>query len=57
MTVLEQEEDTAVEPTGTVLADAMPLPDPVRNAQGRSYATGRRKDAVARVPARSRPRR
>ena len=49
MTVLEQEEDTAVEPTGTVLTEAMPLPDPVRDAQGRSYATGRRKDAVARV--------
>ena len=57
MTALEQEEDTAVEPTGRVLVDAMPLPDPVRDAQGRSYAAGRRKDAVARVPARSRPRR
>lgn len=26
-----------------------PLPEPVRDAQGRSYATGKRKDAVARV--------
>jgi small subunit ribosomal protein S9 len=26
-----------------------PLPEPKRDAQGRSYATGRRKDAVARV--------
>ena len=29
--------------------DAVAVPEPVRDAQGRSYATGRRKDAVARV--------
>ncbi len=38
--------DAAVE--GEVVATEA-LPEPVRDAQGRSYATGKRKDAVARV--------
>ena len=33
---------------GTVAAEA-PKREPKRDAQGRAYATGRRKDAVARV--------
>ena len=32
-----------------VVAEAAPKREPKRDAQGRSYATGRRKDAVARV--------
>jgi small subunit ribosomal protein S9 len=32
-----------------VRADAAPVREPVRDALGRSYATGRRKDATARV--------
>ncbi len=35
--------------TGTVAAEPAPLPEPEIDAQGRSYATGKRKDAVARV--------
>ncbi|MHB1303254.1 MAG: 30S ribosomal protein S9 [Acidiphilium sp.] len=40
-----------VTPTATGSADAAEAPkrEPKRDAQGRSYATGRRKDAVARV--------
>jgi small subunit ribosomal protein S9 len=33
----------------TVVAEPVALPEPKRDAQGRSYATGKRKDAVARV--------
>ncbi len=40
----------AVAETGTVLVEeAAPLREPVRDELGRSYATGKRKDAVARV--------
>lgn len=35
--------------TGMADAEAAPKREPKRDAQGRSYATGRRKDAVARV--------
>ncbi|MEO1223906.1 MAG: 30S ribosomal protein S9 [Pseudomonadota bacterium] len=35
--------------TGVEPEAAAELPDPKRDAQGRSYATGKRKDAVARV--------
>jgi small subunit ribosomal protein S9 len=35
--------------TGMTDAEAAPKREPKRDAQGRSYATGRRKDAVARV--------
>ncbi len=34
---------------GTVLLDTSVLPEPTRDAHGRAYATGKRKDAVARV--------
>ena len=34
---------------GPAAADAVPVREPKRDAQGRSYATGRRKNAVARV--------
>ena len=34
---------------GPAAADAAPVREPKRDAQGRSYATGRRKNAVARV--------
>ena len=40
--------DLAVANTVAAL-DAAPVRDPKRDAQGRSYATGRRKNAVARV--------
>jgi small subunit ribosomal protein S9 len=40
--------DLAVAPLPTEAADA-PKREPKRDAQGRSYATGRRKNAVARV--------
>ena len=30
-------------------AEEAVLPEPVKDAQGRAYATGKRKDAVARV--------
>ncbi len=40
----------AVAETGTVLVEeTAPLREPVRDELGRSYATGKRKDAVARV--------
>jgi len=35
--------------TAAATTDAAPKREPKRDAQGRSYATGRRKDAVARV--------
>ncbi len=35
--------------TAALQQDAAPRPEPKRDALGRSYATGRRKDAVARV--------
>ncbi len=35
--------------TATEAAAAAEMPEPKRDAQGRSYATGKRKDAVARV--------
>ena len=35
--------------TGRAVADDTPKREPKRDAQGRSYATGRRKNAVARV--------
>ncbi len=34
---------------GTVLLDTSVLPEPTRDSLGRAYATGKRKDAVARV--------
>ncbi len=37
------------EATGAVPSAAVEAPEPKRDAQGRSYATGKRKDAVARV--------
>src|SRR5277367_587245 len=40
--------DLAVATAATV-AEAAPKREPKRDAQGRSYATGRRKNAVARV--------
>ena len=36
-------------PVEAVVAEPVILPDPVRDDLGRSYATGKRKDAVARV--------
>jgi small subunit ribosomal protein S9 len=36
-------------PAGTAASEAPVRREPKRDAQGRSYATGRRKDAVARV--------
>ncbi len=46
------EETTTLEDLGEAMGtvEAAPaLPEPKRDAQGRSYATGKRKDAVARV--------
>jgi len=42
-------ETTAVETTPAEAVEAAILREPVRDALGRSYATGKRKDAVARV--------
>ena len=39
----------AVAPIAAAAAPTMPLRDKIIDAQGRAYATGRRKDAVARV--------
>ena len=35
--------------SGAVIADERPVYEPVRDELGRSYATGKRKDAIARV--------
>ena len=43
-TVVNDEDAAPARPVST-----MPLRDKIIDAQGRSYATGRRKDAVARV--------
>jgi len=40
---------SVVTPEATIGATETPKREPKRDAQGRSYATGRRKDAVARV--------
>jgi small subunit ribosomal protein S9 len=42
-------EAAGVAATVTEAAAAAEMPEPKRDAQGRSYATGKRKDAVARV--------
>lgn len=41
--------DAAVAETPTPIVDIEVLPEPKKDALGRSYATGKRKDAVARV--------
>ena len=48
---LDQLKDLALTPEGAAaVAESMaPVREPVRDALGRSYATGKRKDAVARV--------
>jgi small subunit ribosomal protein S9 len=43
-----EEVGDAMEQVHPVVEEA-PLPEPVRDAQGRAYATGKRKDAVSRV--------
>jgi small subunit ribosomal protein S9 len=40
---------TLVKRTGMAAAEPAATPEPKRDARGRAYATGRRKDAVARV--------
>jgi len=40
---------TSLEDLGQTAVQEAPLPEPKIDAQGRSYATGKRKDAVARV--------
>ena len=44
-----EELGTVAEGTGAVVAEVATLPEPVRDELGRTYATGKRKDAVARV--------
>ncbi len=46
---LTQDADLAETGTGTPIVAPMPLREQIIDAQGRAYATGRRKDAVARV--------
>lgn len=41
--------DTLQDLNTTVITDAEPLPEPTIDPYGRAYATGRRKNAVARV--------
>ncbi|MEM9795714.1 MAG: 30S ribosomal protein S9 [Pseudomonadota bacterium] len=41
--------DTAAMPGGDIQVDDAPAREPVRDELGRSYATGKRKDAIARV--------
>ena len=43
------EQFTLVRRSGPTTAEPAPTPEPKRDARGRAYATGRRKDAVARV--------
>jgi small subunit ribosomal protein S9 len=43
------DEDGAAEPVYEAPVSTMPLREQIIDAQGRAYATGRRKDAVARV--------
>lgn len=44
-----EELDTVAEASAGPIAEEQPPREPVRDALGRSYATGRRKDATARV--------
>jgi len=44
-----EELGSVAEGTGAAAADEAPAREPVRDELGRSYATGKRKDAVARV--------
>jgi small subunit ribosomal protein S9 len=46
---MAEETRTLADLKGTVAAAAAPVREPKRDKQGRSYATGKRKDAVARV--------
>ncbi len=46
---MSEEIVTSLSDLGQVAESEDALPEPKRDAQGRSYATGRRKDAVARV--------
>ncbi|MEQ8653609.1 MAG: 30S ribosomal protein S9 [Kiloniellales bacterium] len=46
---MSEEIVTSLEDLGQVAEAEEALPEPKRDEQGRSYATGRRKDAVARV--------
>jgi len=46
---MAEEKQTLADLKSTVEAAAAPPAEPKRDEQGRSYATGKRKDAVARV--------
>ncbi len=46
---MAEETRTLADLKGTVAAGAAPVREPKRDKQGRSYATGKRKNAVARV--------
>ncbi len=46
---MSEEIVTSLSDLGQVVEPEEALPEPQRDAQGRAYATGRRKDAVARV--------
>jgi small subunit ribosomal protein S9 len=46
---LEQLRETVATADGTPGVEAAPKREPIRDSLGRSYATGKRKDAVARV--------
>ncbi|MDB5662540.1 MAG: ribosomal protein [Sphingomonas bacterium] len=48
-TTFEGSDEQVQAPAPIVLAPTMPLREQIIDAQGRAYATGRRKDAVARV--------